>query len=192
MEEYEVSVRMEHSGRNIKKRLQLYSVAPDVKIAALILPGDVLFTVECAHSLAQMLKKQELEFDVLLTAEFKGVVLAAELARILGHERFAVARKCSKIYMGECVSTQMKTITTGKEERVYLSQQDAAYLKSKRVLVVDDVISTGGSLGALQRLCEKCGGEYAGAACVALEARNDSDILHLAQIPLFDGKGNIK
>lgn len=198
MAHYIMKTKMYQTDSYIDKALELFSVAPDVKIAALLLPGDVDFTNDCAASLAAYIKDNVKEqYDTILTAEFKGAFLAQSLCQhlfklgCLTGNRFVAARKNKKTYMGNAVGVNIKTITTCKRERLYLSEADANYINGKRVLLVDDVISTGGAMAALSALAAKCNARCFHKACVAVEGvkNTPTDIIALANIPLFNKNG---
>ena len=166
----------------LKRELPLCPVNEHLDIAAFILFSDVELTVACATAL---LKKTP-EFDVIITAECKGIPLAYECSRQCGKNYF-VARKSVKVYMTDPISVNVQSITTHNMQTLYLSQEDAAQLKGKRVLILDDVISTGESLSALEALVDKAGGNITGRAAVLAEgdAADRPDIVFLEKLPLF-------
>ncbi|MBQ8348726.1 MAG: adenine phosphoribosyltransferase [Ruminococcus sp.] len=153
-----------------------------IDIAAFIMFSDVELTVASA---SELLKKCP-DFDVILTAESKGIPLAYEMSRQCG-KPYVVARKSVKLYMTAPVAVTVKSITTAAEQTLYLSQEKAAMLKGKRVLLVDDVISTGESISALEKLTLAAEGEIAGKAAVLAEdtAADRDDIIFLEKLPLF-------
>lgn len=153
-----------------------------IDIAAFILFGDVELTVKAAE---ELLKKCP-DFDVILTAEAKGIPLAYEMSRQSG-KRYYVARKATKLYMREPIAVAVKSITTARVQTLYLDRDEADFLRGKRVLIVDDVISTGESLNAIEALVNQAGGQVAGRATVLAEgdAANRDDILFLEPLPLF-------
>lgn len=166
----------------LDRSLRKCAVSDKLDIAAFIMFGDVEVTVESAR---QLLSKAP-EFDVIITAESKGIPLAYEMARQSGRT-YVVARKSVKLYMQEVTSVSVKSITTENEQVLYLDGEKAALLKGNRVLIVDDVISTGESLKALEALVTQAGGTVAGEAAVLAEgdAANREDILFLEPLPLF-------
>lgn len=166
----------------LDRRLRKCAVSDKLDIAAFIMFGDVEVTVESA---SQLLAKVP-DFDVIMTAESKGIPLAYEMARQSG-KPYIVARKSVKLYMQEAVSVSVKSITTADEQMLYLDGEKAALLKGRRVLIVDDVISTGESLGALESLTQRAGGTIAGKAAVLAEgdAAKREDIIFLDPLPLF-------
>ena len=151
-------------------------------IAAFVMFSDVEMTVASAE---ELLKKCG-DFDVILTAESKGIPLAYEMARQSG-KPYVVARKSVKLYMSDPVEVTVKSITTVNVQKLYLSKEKAELLSGKRVLLVDDVISTGESLKALEKLTAAVGGEIAGEAAVLAEgdAADRDDIIFLEKLPLF-------
>lgn len=165
-----------------RRELPKYAVNKKMDIAAFIMFGDVEVTEKTA---AQLLKKCP-EHDILITAEAKGIPLCYEMAR-QGCRRYVVARKGVKVYMGDPLHVQVKSITTSQVQDLYLAEDDVPKLAGKRVLIVDDVISTGESLIALEKLVEKAGGNIVGRACVLAEgdAAEREDIAFLEPLPLF-------
>lgn len=166
----------------LDRKLKKCAVNEKLDIAAFIMFGDVEVTVESAK---QLLAKAP-EFDVILTAESKGIPLAYEMARQSG-KNYVVARKSVKLYMQDVVSVNVKSITTANEQVLHLDGEKAALLKGQRVLIVDDVISTGESLKALETLTERAGGTIAAEAAVLAEgdAAQRDDIIFLDPLPLF-------
>ena len=166
----------------LTRELTLCPVDETLDIAAFIMFSDVELTVACT---AELLKKCG-EFDVILTAETKGIPLAYEAARQSG-KNFVVARKSVKVYMTDPISVKVNSITTAHEQTLYLSQEDIALLKGKRVLILDDVISTGESLTAIEKLAETAGAKIAAKAAVLAEgdAADRDDIIFLEKLPVF-------
>ena len=172
----------------VERDLPLCPISNTLNIAAFVLFGDVELTEKCAAALAERAP----EHDVMITAESKGIPLVYEMSRILGRNRYVLARKSVKLYMRDVVSCVTKSITTGADQTLYIDGDDAAYLKGKRVLIVDDVISTGGSLLSLENLVKQSGGEIVGKMAILAEgdAIERKDIIALEKLPLFDEKGN--
>ncbi len=166
----------------LTRELTLCPVDETLDIAAFIMFSDVDLTVACT---AELLKKCG-EFDVILTAETKGIPLAYEAARQSG-KNYVVARKSVKVYMTDPISVKVNSITTAHEQTLYLSQEDIALLKGKRVLILDDVISTGESLTAIEKLAETAGAKVAAKAAVLAEgdAADRDDIIFLEKLPVF-------
>ena len=142
--------------------------------------------MELTVKAAEELLKKCPDFDVILTAEAKGIPLAYEMSRQSG-KRYYVARKATKLYMREPIAVAVKSITTARVQTLYLDRDEADFLRGKRVLIVDDVISTGESLNAIEALVNQAGGQVAGRATVLAEgdAANRDDILFLEPLPLF-------
>lgn len=165
-----------------KRELPVCPVDDKLDIAAFIMFGDVDLT---ERSATELLKKCP-EHDVLITAEAKGIPLCYEMAR-QGCRKYVVARKGIKLYMRNPIHVEVKSITTSKVQTLYLSEEDYLSLKGKRVLIVDDVISTGESLAALEKLVQQAGGNIVGCASVLAEgdAAKREDIIFLEPLPLF-------
>ena len=172
----------------MKRDLKLFPVSDDLQIAAFILFGDVEITVHAAKALLDRAP----EFDLILTAEAKSIPLAYEMARQAGHNDYIIARKGIKVYMEDCISVAVRSITTDRQQTLYLGRDEAERVRGKRILIVDDVISTGASLTAMEDLVTKAGGEIAGKMAVFGEgdAYDRDDISVLARLPLFDREGN--
>lgn len=168
----------------LKRELPICEVNEKLDIAAFVMFSDVELTVACA---AELLKKTP-EFDVIVTAESKGIPLAYEMARQVGNGmKYIVARKMPKLYMRDPVSVDVKSITTATVQKLWLSKDEAEYLKGKRVLIADDVISTGESLEAVIKLVSYAQGDIVGKCAVLAEgdAADRHDIIFLEKLPLF-------
>ena len=166
----------------LERKLEKFPVSDALDIAAFIIFGDVELTVA---GCAELLKKVP-EFDVILTPEAKSIPIAYEMARQSG-KPYVVARKGVKVYMRNPLEVSVTSITTQHEQRLFLGETEVAMLNGKRVLIVDDVVSTGESLVAVRQLVEKAGGIEA-AACAFLaegDAANRDDIVFLEPLPLF-------
>ena len=170
----------------LTRELPLCPLNDKLEIAAFIMFGDVELTRRCAEKLVSLAPAH----DVLITAEAKGIPLAYEMARQMGVNRYLVARKSPKLYMKNPMNVTVKSITTAAAQRLYIDEDDARYMKDRRVLIVDDVISTGESVGAVEALIEKAGGRVAGRMVVLAEgdAARRKDIVYLAPLPLFPRK----
>ena len=166
----------------VTRDLPLCPVNDKLDIAAFIMFGDVELTVACA---SELLKKVP-EFDVILTAEAKGIPRAYEMSRQSG-KLYIPARKGPKLYMEEPVVVEDRSITTEAVQRLVIDKKDLAAMDGKRILIVDDVISTGGSLHALETLAAKSSGTVVAKAAVLAEgeAADRGDIVFLAPLPLF-------
>ena len=169
--------------------LPLCPVSDTLYIGAFVIFGDQELTVACARDL---LAKAP-EYDYIITAEAKGIPLAHEMARQAGDAKYILARKGVKIYMRDVFSSTVRSITTAKEQTLYLDGNDAALMKGKRILIVDDVISTGESLKALEALVEKAGVIICGRMAILAEgdAQERADLIYLEKLPVFDPQGNI-
>lgn len=166
----------------LKRRLPLCEVSEHLDIAALIIFGDVELTVAAA---AELLKKAK-DFDVILTPEAKSIPLAYEMSRQSG-KPYVVARKGTKVYMKDPLSVRVNSITTQHEQRLYLGADEVNLVAGKKVLIVDDVISTGESLTAVRTLVERAGGIIADSCAILAEgdASKRDDIVFLEPLPLF-------
>ena len=166
----------------LERKLPLCPLNDKIDIAAFVMFSDVEITIACAKELLNKCP----EFDVILTAESKGIPLAYEMARQSG-KTYVVARKSVKLYMTDSISVTVKSITTSAEQTLYLSQEKAEMLKDKKVLIVDDVISTGESLIALEKLIASANGDIVGKATVLAEgeAADRDDLIFLEKLPLF-------
>lgn len=153
-----------------------------ISIAGFVMFSDVEMTVACATALLERLP----DYDVIITAESKGIPLAYEMSRQCG-KKYLLARKSVKLYMTDPVAVDVKSITTDKVQTLYLDSADQAFLQGKRVAIVDDVISTGESLLALEALVEKAGGITVAKATVLAEgdASKRDDIIFLEELPLI-------
>lgn len=171
----------------LKRDLQLFPVNENLNIAAFILFGDVELTEACARAL---LKKAPAH-DIMVTAEAKSIPLIHEMARQSGQNNYVIARKGPKVYMEDVVSTEVDSITTAAKQKLYLGKKEKDALCGKRVLIVDDVISTGESLQALEKLVSLVGGNIVGKMAVLAEgdAIEREDITVLEPLPLFNAEG---
>ncbi len=164
--------------------LPILPLPSGINIAFFNLHGNSEMTEHCGKELAKLLT----DCDVLITAESKGLQLTHVCARELGEHYYAVARKSKKLYMQDGIDVLIESsITTGKEQRLYLSKHDVDLIKGKKVGIVDDVISTGASLIGLENLVEKAGGIIYKKAFVLAEgdAADRKDIIYLEKIPLL-------
>lgn len=166
----------------LTRELPLCPVNEHLDIAAFIMFSDVELTIACARELNRLAP----EHDVLITAESKGIPLAYEMSRQSG-KRYLLARKSAKLYMSDPIRVEVKSITTARIQELYIDRLDIDCIKDKRVLIVDDVISTGESLNALESLVEQAGGKVAGRMAVLAEgdAANRTDIQFLERLPVF-------
>lgn len=180
--------KMEIAG--LTRELKLCPITEDLYIAAFIMFGDVEITVNCAKELL----KRAPEHDIMITAESKGLPLLYEMARQEKAENYILARKAPKLYMSDIVTTDVNSITTANKQSLCIDGADAAAMEGKRVLIVDDVISTGESLEALCTLVENAGGIIVGKMAVLAEgeAADRNDIIFLEPLPLFNADGTVK
>ncbi len=171
----------------VKRQLPLCPISDSMMIAAFVIFGDVELTEKSA---AALLEKAP-PYDYILTAEAKGIPLIHEMARQSGQNKYLLARKGPKLYMRDMLEVKVQSITTAKEQRLYLDGNDAALMKGKRILIIDDVISTGESLRALEKLVEAAGGEVCGRMAILAEgdAQKRDDIIYLEKLPVFHADG---
>ena len=172
----------------LERDLPLCPIGKNLYIGAFILFGDVELTEKCAAALYEKAP----EHDVMITAESKGIPLVHAMCAKSGKNRYVLARKSVKLYMKDVVACETQSITTAAKQTLYIDGDDAEYMKGKRVLIVDDVISTGGSLESLENLVRLAGGEIVGKMTILAEgeAAERTDIIYLEKLPLFDGNGN--
>ncbi len=167
----------------LERDLPICPVNEHLDIAGFVIFGDVELTEACAR---ELIKKMPLH-DIMITAESKGIPLIHEMARQNGENRYILARKAPKLYMTDLFTVEVKSITTEKKQVLCIDGKDAEAMRGKRVVIVDDVISTGESLRALEQLVEEAGGEI--VAKMAILAEGDAierdDIITLAPLPLF-------
>ena len=169
----------------VKRDLPLCALTDELYIGAFVIFGDVELPVAAATALLE----QAPEFDIMITAESKGIPLVYEMARQCGAQNYILARKAPKLYMKNIIKTEVKSITTARVQTLYLDQTDVE--RGRRVLIVDDVVSTGESLHALEVLVERSGGIIAGKMAILAEgdAIKRDDILYVQKLPLFDKNG---
>ncbi|MDO4567218.1 MAG: phosphoribosyltransferase family protein [Oscillospiraceae bacterium] len=169
----------------LTRQLPICKVDEELSIAAFILFSDVELTVACAKTLLERAP----EFDVIVTAEAKGIPLAYEMSRESG-KNYYICRKSTKLYMKDPITVEVKSITTAKTQTLYLDSHEAEFISGKRVLIVDDVISTGGSLRSIEAIMKEIGGNIVGKAAVLAEgvAADRDDLIFLAPLPVFNTK----
>ncbi len=174
----------------VKRDLPICKVTDDLYIGAFVIFGDVELTVETARALLEKAP----EYDYMISAEAKGIPLIHEMARQSGQNKYFLARKAPKLYMSGVFDVVVNSITTAKEQHLYLDTADAELMRGKRILIVDDVISTGESLTAIEKLVEKAGGIICGKMAILAEgdAQEREDIIYLEKLPLFNADGSIK
>ncbi len=171
-----------------ERDLPLCPLSDDLMIGAFVIFGDPELTTACAEALLQKIP----EYDYMITAEAKGIPLIHEMARLAGNQRYMLARKGSKLYMRDVLDVAVRSITTNREQHLYLDGADADLMRGKRILLVDDVISLGDSMHALEELVAAAGGIVVGRATILAEgkAADRDDIVYLEKLPLFDREGN--
>ena len=173
----------------LDRDLPICKVTDSLYIAGFVIFGDPQLTVACAAELLMAAP----EYDYIITAEAKGIPLVHEMARQNGDAKYILARKGPKLYMRDIFEVAVNSITTAKEQHLYLDGADAELMKGKKILIVDDVISTGESLSALEALVEKAGGIVCGRMAILAEgdAQSRSDLIYLEKLPLFNPDGTI-
>ncbi len=173
----------------LERDLPVCPLNENLSIAGFVIFGDQELTVACAKELLERAP----EYDYIITAEAKGIPLAHEMARQHGDAKYILARKGPKLYMRDIFSVTVNSITTAKEQKLYLDGADAKLMEGKKILVVDDVISTGESLKALEALVEKAGGIICGRMAILAEgdAQNREDLIYLEKLPLLKPDGTV-
>ena len=169
----------------VKRSLHSVPISDTMSIAGFVIFGDTEVVEPCARALAEKLPP---ETEVLVTAEAKSIPLIYEMAKVMKMPRYVIARKSVKGYMRNPIITTVNSITNmGREQILVVDEQDAAFIRGKKVAVIDDVISTGSSLQAIEKLVKESGGEVVARAAVLAEgdAANRKDIIFLEKIPLF-------
>ena len=174
----------------LKRQLPLCKVNDDLYIAAFIMFSDV----EITRAAATELLKKAPEFDIMITAESKGIPLIYEMARQAGVNDYVVARKGPKLYMTDIITTQVDSITTDHIQTLCIGGKEAQQMRGKRVLIVDDVISTGESLKSIETQVDQVGGNIVGRMAVLAEGEtaDREDIIYLAKFPVVKYDGSIK
>jgi len=172
----------------LKRELTLCPLNDKLYIGAFVIFGDPELTTASAEALL----KAAPECDYFMAPEAKAIPLIHEMARLAGNRRYILARKASKLYMSNIFSVSVNSITTNKQQTLYLDGADAERIKGKRVILIDDVISTGESLRALEHLAAEAGAEVVARMSILAEgdAADRKDIIYLEKLPLFDSEGN--
>ena len=168
----------------IERHLRLFEIKPGLRIAILNILGDTELVEACARELAKRLK--DLEFDVLVTAEAKSIPLAHALSAEL-HKPYVILRKTYKPYMGDALKAETLSITTGQPQLLVLDEKDRAQLSGRRVVLMDDVISTGSTLQGMRMLMERAGGKIVKEVAILTEGERSKweQIISLGHLPLF-------
>ena len=172
----------------LDRELPLCKLSDELTIGAFVIFGDVELTCACA---AELLKIAP-DFDYMVAPEAKAIPLIHEMARQSGRNEYFLVRKNKKAYMNGVFEVEVKSITTANTQKLYMDGADAEKMKGKRILILDDVISTGESLRAVEELVNQAGGIVAGRMAILAEgdAQSRDDIIYLEPLPLFDGDGN--
>ena len=173
----------------VDRKLPICRVNDDLYIGAFVIFGDTELTVAAASALLEKAP----EYDYIITAEAKGIPLVYEMAR-QADAKYLLARKKPKLYMTGVFEVNVNSITTASDQKLYLDIEDAKLMEGKKILIVDDVISTGESLKAIETLVEKAGGIICGKMAILAEgdAADRDDIIYLEKLPLFNADGSVK
>ena len=173
----------------LDRALPLCPLNDELYIGAFVIFGDPELTTAAAKALLEKAP----EYDYLITAEAKGIPLVHEMARLAGNQKYFLARKAPKLYMTGVLEVTVHSITTEKVQTLYLDTADAELMRGKRILIVDDVISTGESLYALEQLVKQAGGEICGRMAILAEgdAQQREDLIYLEKLPLFNAQGEV-
>lgn len=176
----------------LQRQLPICKITDDLYIGAFICFGDAELTEACARDLLKLVPADS--YDYLFTAEAKSIPIIHEMARQSGAKKYFIARKGKKAYMPDPLCVEDQSITTAGTQKLYLGRDDADLIRGKRILIVDDVISTGGSLLAMEALINAAGGTVVGRLAVLAEgdAAQRDDIKFLAPLPLFNADGSVK
>lgn len=168
----------------IHRELPLFEIKPGLRIAILNILGDTELVEACARSLAE--KLTSIEYDVLVTAEAKSIPLAHALSVITG-KPYVILRKSYKPYMGDALRAETLSITTGQPQTLYLDQKDRQMMQDKRVIILDDVISTGSTLQGMRLLLQKGGSDVVAEAAILTEGERAkwANIISLGHLPVF-------
>ena len=172
----------------LDRDLPLCPISDTLQIGAFVIFGDPELTTACAKELLDRAPA----YDYLISAEAKGIPLVHEMARLAGNQKYFLARKAPKLYMTTPLDVTVHSITTAKEQHLYLDGADAEQMRGKRILIVDDVISTCESLKAIEALVHEAGGIICGRMAILAEgdAIERDDLIYLEKLPLFDKAGN--
>ena len=176
----------------LHRELPICKITDDLYIAAFICFGDAEISVACARDMLKL--AEDIDYDYMLTAEAKSIPLIHEMARQSGAAKYFIARKGPKTYMPDPIHVEDVSITTQGVQKLYLGRDDAELINGKKILLMDDVISTGGSLHAMEELVKMAGGTVVGRIAVLAEgdAANRTDIRFLEPLPLFNADGTVK
>ena len=171
----------------VERDLPICPLNESLQIAGFVIFGDPELTTACAQALLEKAP----EYDYMISAEAKGIPLVHEMARLAGNQKYFLARKAPKLYMTGVFEASLRSITTSNDQKLYLDVADAEIMRGKKILVIDDVISTGQSLAAIEALVEKAGGIICGRMAILAEgdAQDRDDLIYLEKLPLFDADG---
>ncbi len=177
MKKYELKIE------NLTRELPIIKISENLSIASFVILGDA----ELVEKVSPMIAKKLPEIDFIVTAEAKGIPLAYEISKLLNLKSYVVARKSIKTYMNNPIEVEVNSITTNNIQKLFLDIDDANKIKGKRIALIDDVISTGNSLKALEELIHKAGGNVVAKAAILAEgeAKNRKDIIFLEELPVF-------
>jgi adenine phosphoribosyltransferase len=169
----------------VKRDLPIVKIGDNLSIASFVIIGDTELVCLAAPKIIEKLP----QVDILVTAEAKGIPLTFEISKLLKMKKYIVARKSIKPYMNSPIVDEVMSITTQKKQILCLDEQDALEIKDKRVAIIDDVISTGESIQAIERLVEASGGIVVAKAAILAEgdAASRKDIIYLEHLPIFEG-----
>ena len=173
----------------LKRELPICPVTDTLSIGAFVIFGDPELTTAAADAMLKIAP----EYDYIITAEAKGIPLAHEMARLAGNQKYFIARKKAKAYMSGVFEVKVQSITTAGEQSLFLDKADAELMNGAKILIVDDVISTGESLRAVEELVKAAGGNIVGKMAILADgdAQVRDDILYLEKLPLFHPDGTI-
>ena len=171
----------------LDRYLPICPLNESLQIAGFVIFGDPELTTACAQELLDRAP----EYDYMISAEAKGIPLVHEMARLAGNQKYFLARKAPKLYMTGVFEASLRSITTDNDQKLYLDVADAELMRGKKILIIDDVISTGQSLAAIEKLVEKAGGIICGKMAILAEgdAQSRDDLIYLEKLPLFDADG---
>ncbi|MBE6604438.1 MAG: adenine phosphoribosyltransferase [Ruminococcaceae bacterium] len=173
----------------LERHLPICPVNENLSIGAFVIFGDPELTTACAKALLERAPA----YDYLISAEAKGIPLVHEMARLAGNQKYMLARKSPKLYMTGVLEVSVRSITTAHDQKLFLDKADAELMRGKRILIVDDVISTGASLFAIEELVRAAGGNICGRMTVLAEgdAAKRDDLIYLEELPLFTPDGEV-
>lgn len=173
----------------LRRELPICPLNENLAIGAFVIFGDPELTTAAADAMLKLAP----EYDYIITAEAKGIPIAHEMARLAGNQKYFIARKKAKAYMTGVFEVKVQSITTAGEQSLFLDKADAELIKGSKILIVDDVISTGESLAAVEKLVEAAGGNIVGRMAILAEgnAQTRDDLIYLEKLPLFHPDGTV-